>query len=456
MMIFDFLYFCLGLQVSEVEKIMLPVMHGEFRQENGKFLVVNSKSANWDGVSHEMVLVSETVFVANDWYFFWTGSGYYIIRHDPCATHEAWHSGGAARRTMEGHFEQEDQVVFTVSKETVNWAGVDHPRRDISSSVFYASRVNGEEKSWYFIWIPGVQRYKLIKFVSGPHYAWRSELRFSSFNIAVGGRQIVDGESIIDAIIASNADVIGLQEVRIQDSNTDPQSGQKNIERFRQQLEERQGCPWFADYPGYSNCAILSRLCFCKKLVDDIPCFEFDRDGQKVVFIVCHLRGYPYGPYDLRDGTSVEKVLENENHHVDEMSSITKVLRNNYIEKGWTAVLAGDFNAPSHLDWTEATRKRNFNLVVPWPLSLHLEENEFYDTFREVRPDPWMDPGYTWTDGWPPCTREHENEKFDRIDYVLVGGIGLKFIESKVFGGKSRCPEPDKLEVGHWALITDS
>ena len=36
-------------------------------------------------------------------------------------------------------------------------------------------------------------------------------------------------------------------------------------------------------------------------------------------------------------------------------------------------VVAGDFNSPSHLDWTEATRERHCGLALAWPVSLAMQ-----------------------------------------------------------------------------------
>lgn len=43
---------------------------------------------------------------------------------------------------------------------------------------------------------------------------------------------------------------------------------------------------------------------------------------------------------------------------------------------GRIVILGGDFNEPSHLDWTEATKdmRDHYGLVVPWDVSVMLEK----------------------------------------------------------------------------------
>lgn len=55
--------------------------------------------------------------------------------------------------------------------------------------------------------------------------------------------------------------------------------------------------------------------------------------------------------------------------------------------------IAGDFNGPSHLDWTEQTKKIHGDWVIRWPATKELEEREFSDTFREIYPNVVSDPG---------------------------------------------------------------
>ena len=73
------------------------------------------------------------------------------------------------------------------------------------------------------------------------------------------------------------------------------------------------------------------------------------------------------------------------------------------VEAGIPTFLTGDFNAPSHLDWTEAAvgLRPHVKYAMPWPVSMAVEAAGFRDAYRELHPDPVADPGLTWWAGRP-------------------------------------------------------
>ena len=91
-------------------------------------------------------------------------------------------------------------------------------------------------------------------------------------------------------------------------------------------------------------------------------------------------------------------------------------------DDGMPVFLTGDFNSPSHLDWTPAVDavREEVRYPVVWPVSAALADAGFRDSYREVHPNPVAVPGFTWT---PPGTLESvPDEVHDRIDWVLVQG----------------------------------
>ena len=85
--------------------------------------------------------------------------------------------------------------------------------------------------------------------------------------------------------------------------------------------------------------------------------------------------------------------------------------------------MTGDFNSPSHLDWTaDAVAARDLPYAVEWPASKALADAGFRDSYREAHPDPAETAGAD-LDG-----REHRRrgsgpkETPDRIDWVLSAG----------------------------------
>jgi endonuclease/exonuclease/phosphatase family metal-dependent hydrolase len=93
------------------------------------------------------------------------------------------------------------------------------------------------------------------------------------------------------------------------------------------------------------------------------------------------------------------------------------------LEATTPVVLAGDFNQPSHLDWTNATAQEfeHNGAVVEWPHSKMMQGAGFTDAWRSLYPDPLEKPGFSWPShafgegytGWAPKADERE-----RIDYV--------------------------------------
>jgi exonuclease III len=156
---------------------------------------------------------------------------------------------------------------------------------------------------------------------------------------------------------------------------------------------------------------------------------------ELAVFTV-HLAPYPYEPYDFRDGviTTAEAAVASASKL--RLPALEPVLEeiNNARNDGIPVFLTGDFNEPSHFDWTTQTASSNmhFNKVVEWPVSKMITQSGLIDAYRSRFPNAANFPGVTWT------TIESPDEVYDRIDMVyqtdeqaftlkdvrLVGGVG--------------------------------
>lgn len=123
--------------------------------------------------------------------------------------------------------------------------------------------------------------------------------------------------------------------------------------------------------------------------------------------------------------------------------------------EGRVVVLGGDFNEPSWLDWTPATRYLydHHGVVMAWPATRRLAEAGYTDVWRALFPDPVSRPGFTYPAdnpavsptrlSWAPLADERE-----RIDYLFVKGRGVSVSDAKVYGPKGsiaygrRVPNP--------------
>jgi hypothetical protein len=104
------------------------------------------------------------------------------------------------------------------------------------------------------------------------------------------------------------------------------------------------------------------------------------------------------------------------------------------VPAGAPVFLVGDFNEPSHLDWTADAGPTGAGLhthVVPWPSSTAVVNAGFIDSYREIRPDETTQLGYTWT------TQNNNPEVHDRIDFVYYKGVGVTATNSQLVGSTS-------------------
>lgn len=111
---------------------------------------------------------------------------------------------------------------------------------------------------------------------------------------------------------------------------------------------------------------------------------------------------------------------------------------------GRIVILGGDFNEPSHLDWTETTKdmRDHYGLVVPWDVSVMLEKAGFKDSYREKYPDPVTHPGFTCPADCPDIALKKlvgspEADDRDRIDFIMyTPHNGLSLTDVTIIGPK--------------------
>ncbi len=86
-----------------------------------------------------------------------------------------------------------------------------------------------------------------------------------------------------------------------------------------------------------------------------------------------------------------------------------------HLSAKYPVLVGGDWNCPSHLDWTEETEAAMplSRRALPLPSSLEMEKAGFSDCFRAVYPDPVKVPGNTWSP-------MYENRPRNRIDRLYV------------------------------------
>ena len=110
-------------------------------------------------------------------------------------------------------------------------------------------------------------------------------------------------------------------------------------------------------------------------------------------------------------------------------------------------LMAGDFNSGSHLDWTESTHGLHYGYTVDWPVSRSMKAAGMVDSYRKIRINPLLDPGFTWTPR--AATSSTVYGLRDRIDYIYYQGKDLRVIGSEVIDY-----HPIQFPSDHAAVVT--
>jgi hypothetical protein len=240
-----------------------------------------------------------------------------------------------------------------------------------------------------------------------------AEARVMTFNIWLGG-DVVDFGNVTSAIQAAHADIVGLQEA---EGNT-------------RKIAAALGWPYWSD-----RLHIVSRY----PLIDP-PVARGDyvlaqvSPGRVFALANVHLTSDPYGPYLVRDGRSLLRVMANERAtRLPEIRHTLRALRP-ALRRGIATFITGDFNTPSHLDWTVAADavRDDIHYPVAWPVTEAVQRAGFRDSYRVVHPDPVATPGITWTYGYP-FPRIAKGEVVDRID-LIHASAGVQVLASGIVG----------------------
>lgn len=160
---------------------------------------------------------------------------------------------------------------------------------------------------------------------------------------------------------------------------------------------------------------------------------------EKVLYKNIHLTDVPYQPFQI-DGVSYghyRKLYNAEQAEESSRLARKKELSWYLVDTDEThVVLSGDFNEPSHLDWTErAAEQKMVKFAVPWYCSTRLAELGFIDTYRSTHTNEVKYPGYSWgIQGYDPWSQRAADGKIrkDRIDFIYAKG--LEIIECSLIG----------------------
>ncbi len=280
----------------------------------------------------------------------------------------------------------------------------------------------------------------LLAFCAAP--AGAETLRVMSFNIWGGGANEGKGiEETVAAIRAAGADVVGLQETRLEPDPCTATDCAATGESVAPALAAALG--WhvhdqMAENEALWANAVISRYPIGAASPNDLG-VALDVNGRTVWLFNIHLDDEPYQPYQLlgieygpapfisTEAEAVRFATETRGPALD------LLLADMAVAEGAAAVIVtGDFNEPSPLDWTaEAVAAAQKPVAVAWPTVARLIGEGFIDAYRAVHPDPVGKPAYTWT---PRYDEAAEDDEPDRIDFVLVRGAGVTVTDAAIVG----------------------
>ena len=256
-----------------------------------------------------------------------------------------------------------------------------------------------------------------------------SIVRVMSYNVYHGARR--RGQPLLQTarvIQEGRADIVGLQEIQVR-------KYPKNTEELAQLLG------WNHDV----DSEIVTRYEIIERIKGDnsrnkggikvkLP------SGQEAYIFNVHLPSGPYQPYQLlgitRGGEKITTEAEaiewaRKARYQPHVVRLLRKIRFLYDQKTPVFVV-GDFNEPSHLDWTEAAAQSGRHPIkVAYPTSKAMTKAGFVDTYRTIYPDEMKNPGYTWSPMYKP---DDPTTHYDRIDFVYFKGKGVELTDAKIVG----------------------
>jgi len=254
-------------------------------------------------------------------------------------------------------------------------------------------------------------------------------LKVLTVNIMFDGENGVD--QIAKIIEATQPDLIGLQESNSSTAQLAEKFGMHSLQQDK-------------------RTALLSRFPIEQVTANKFGVKVTLENGKQVGFLNAHLTSFPYQPHQLLHlPTGGGPYLNTESQAIASATRTRgKEVKNMIADANSLEVpviATGDFNEPSHRDWTEAAHSAGRHPIkCEWPASRSFEAAGFSDSYREVYPDEMTHPGNTWT---PNAAQDDPKEHHDRIDYIHHRGDGLKLKSIQIVGEK---PEFADIVVSPW------
>lgn len=249
-------------------------------------------------------------------------------------------------------------------------------------------------------------------------------LRLMSFNIWVGGVQA--GQPLSQsAAVMKLADVVGIQEA-VRDEIDHSALIAKTL-------------GWHHLHQHRSN-AVISRFPIVGSTPGRHGVFVQLPEGPQICVFNLHLAHAPYQPYQLlkipyedapfitTEGEAIEWAHRSRGAQVAEVLAELQEVQ----ARGIPVFVTGDFNEPSHQDWTARAAGAGLHPIkVEYPATQRVVAAGLVDTFRQFHADEVARPGFTWT---PLTRRDDPRDHHDRIDFVFADRRFATVVNAQIVG----------------------
>lgn len=310
--------------------------------------------------------------------------------------------------------------------------------------------------------------YFLLFFLNLPAQAGET-FTVLQWNIWQEGTKVPGGyKAVVDEIVRLKPDFVTFSEVRNY-NNT------RFCDRIVTSLREK-GETYYSFYS--DDTGLLSKYPITDSTVvyplhDDhgtIHRMLTDIHGQKIAVYTAHLDYLSDAYYNVRgyDGSTWKEIprpesiaevlaINDASFRDDAIRSFIKTAQKD-IADGTLVVLGGDFNEPSHLDWTRETKDLydHNGMIIPWTVPLLLDNAGFVDAYRTKYPDVLNYPGFTFPADNPlievnRLTWAPKSDERDRIDYMFYyPDRRLKLVDAVIFGPKGSIMKSKRIvETSH-------
>ncbi|XAM01389.1 endonuclease/exonuclease/phosphatase family protein [Phycisphaeraceae bacterium D3-23] len=235
------------------------------------------------------------------------------------------------------------------------------------------------------------------------------------------------GDAAAQTVLDSGADIVGLQEYS---------NGPADL---LGRLAALGGGQWH--YADTSAGGILSRYEIAETTDGNYGARVVLPSGQSVWVFNTHYGLHPnwndsYIPYAARDGHSEQEIIDFV-HDLNNWGSTQPNIdadMQTALASGLPVFFTGDFNEPSHLDWTQAAADAGYiPLAVDAPLSHHVIDTlGFTDGYHQDRLNDGETEVSRWGYTWGSDVSGSADD--DRIDFVYYQGDGVTVSDSTLIG----------------------